>query len=274
MRLSGAARFAIAARSPDEVLDLEELAIGVAAMGNPTLDFAAVSASLDALAAQIIDDVSPASPPDLLASQLASAIGGKLDFHGDASVFDDPGSSFLDVVLERRRGLPILVSVVWMLLGQRMGVPIAGVGYPGHFIACIDRPGARVYVDPFHRGNPLEARDLMERLPSIPRGVQASDAARRFLEPTPTRAVITRMLTNVKNLWIDRDEHANALQAVDRILLIGGEQSSEIRDRALLLLHLQRPAEAARDLRRYLTIDPEAADRDVVQQLLQRTEAT
>ena len=170
-------------------------------------------------------------------------------------------------VLERRRGMPILLSVVWMLLGKRLGVPIHGIGYPGHFLACVDLPGARVYVDPFNGGEVREARALLERLPT-PGG--STDAARRMLEPLGTRLIITRMLTNLKNLWIDRGAHTEALAAVDRILLVNGEQAGEVRDRALLLLHLGRPGEAARDLRRYLKIEPLAPDRAVMQQLLER----
>lgn len=272
MRLSGAARFALAARAPDEVLDLEELVIGIATMGDPSLDYAAVSAQLDRLADEIRDDICPSDPPDRLASQLAGAIGGRLGFHGDAEVYATASSSFLNVVLDCRRGLPILLGVVWILLGKRLGVPIVGVGFPGHFMVCLDQPGARIYIDPFHRGVVREARDLMARLPG--RGHTDAERARRLLEPTTDRALLIRMLTNLKNFWIDADEHANALGAIDRILLVGGEQAPEVRDRALVLLHLHRPTEAARDLRRYLTIAPAAPDREVVEQLLQRTEST
>lgn len=266
MKRSAAVRFALAARAPDEVLDLEELVIGVAALGNPDLDFEAVRATLDGLAESIADVVSPSAPPDRLAAQLAAAIGGTLGFRGDRAVFAEPGGSFLDVVLERRTGLPILMAAVWMLLGRRLGVPIEGVGYPGHFLACIDRPGARVYVDPFHGGEVLDARDLLDRA-----AVASPDAARRLLEPTGVRPMVVRMLSNLKNLWIDRSDHASALAAVDRILLVGGESAPVVRDRALLLLHLHRASEAARDLRRYLALEPKAADRAVVEQLLLRT---
>ncbi|MSP54597.1 MAG: tetratricopeptide repeat protein [Myxococcales bacterium] len=271
MKLSAAARFALAARAPDEVLDLEELVIGIAAMGEPSIDYAAVSAQLDRLADEIRDDIRPSDPPDRVASQLAAAIGGRLGFHGDADVYATANSSFLDVVVAARRGLPILLGVVWILLGKRLGVPIVGVGFPGHFMVCLDQPGARIYIDPFHRGVVREARDLMARLPG--RGTDA-ESARRVLDPTTERALLTRMLTNLKNFWIEADDHTRALAAIDRILLVGGEQAAEVRDRALVLLHLRRPTEAARDLRRYLKIAPGATDREVVEELLQRTEST
>lgn len=271
MKLSGAARFALAARSPDEVLDLEELAIGIATMGKPALDYDAVSRELDRLADAIRDDIRPSDPPDRVAAQLAAAIGSRLGFHGDAEVYATADSSFLDVVIETRRGLPILLGVVWILLGKRLGVPIVGVGFPGHFMVCLDRPGARIFLDPFHRGVVREARDLMDRLPG--RGRADADSARRLLEPTTDRALLTRMLTNLKNFWIDADDHLLALGAIDRILLVGGEQPPEVRDRALVLLHLLRPAEAARDLRRYLVLAPTAPDREVVEQLIERAES-
>ena len=267
MKLSGAVRFAFAARAPDEVLDLEELTIGVACLGDAKLDFAAVSAELDRLADEVRDQVSLSAPPDRLAAQLASAFGGTLGFRGDPGAYSDPALSYLNVVLERRRGMPILLSVVWMLLGKRLGVPIHGIGYPGHFLVCVDLPGARVYVDPFNGGEVREARALLERLPT-PRG--STDTARRMMEPVGVRLIIARMLTNLKNLWIDQGAHAEALAAVDRILLVTGENANEVRERALLLLHLARPAEAARDLRRYLVLEPLAADRAMMEQLLER----
>ncbi len=270
MKLSSAARFALAATAPDEVLDLEALAIGVASLGNPDLDSAAVSAELDRLAEQVRDDVTPSAAPDRLAAQLGSALGGTLGFHGDPAVYARAESSFLDDVLRTRRGLPIALGVVWMLIGERIGVPLVGIGFPGHFLVGLDRPGARMYLDPFHRGRVRDARELMERLPSVRPG--DADAARRALEPTPTRPLILRMLTNLKNFWIDEDDHEHALAAIDRMLLVGREQSGVVRDRALLLLHLRRPTEAARDLRRYLVLEPSAPDRDVVEQLLARAE--
>ncbi len=262
MKHSPVTEFALLARAPDEALDLERLVVSVARIGTPTLDSAAVAATLDRLAEQIADDVRPSDPPDRLAEALARAIGGTLAFRGSADTFGGPEGSYLDRVLERRTGLPILLAIVWMLLGRRLGVPIVGIGYPGHFLACLDLPGARIYVDPFAGGEPREAADLLARLPG--------GGGRGVLDPSPTRAIVLRVLTNLKHLWIGAADLDRALGAVDRILLLAGESPAELRDRGLLALKLERVAEARRDLERYLVIAAGASDRGDVQKVLAR----
>lgn len=262
MRHSPATEFALLARAPDEALDLERLVISVARMGASSLDASTVSATLDRLAAQIADDISPSGPPDKLAAALATAIGGRLGFRGGPEVFGGAEGSYVDQVLDRRTGLPILLTIVWMLLGRRLGVPIVGIGYPGHFLAALDLPGVRLYVDPFAGGQPCEAADLLGRLPP--------DAGRRFLDPSPPRAIVTRVLVNLKHLWIGASDHERALGAVDRILLLSGEVPSELRDRGLLALRLGRTTEAQRDLGRYLVVATGAPDRADVESVLAR----
>lgn len=262
MRHSPLTELALLARVPDEALDLERLVLAVARTGTPELDAAAVSAELDRLAERVADEVSPSSPPDRLASGLARAIGGTLGFRGDPGVFAGPEGSYLDRVIERRTGLPILLAIVWMRLGARIGVPISGIGYPGHFLARLDLPGAPIYVDPFAGGALVDAADLLARLPP--------GAPRTLLDPSPTRAIVHRVLTNLKHLHVDRGEHDLALGVVDRLLLVSGEIPVEVRDRGLLLLRLGRRPEGVRDLERYLALAPEAADRAAVESVLAR----
>ncbi len=262
MNLSAMTRFALLARSPDEALDLEAVAVGVARAVDPTADERAVAATLDAMAAEVEDQVHPSTPPDRLAASIARAFGGTLRLRGAPEVFVEPSASALPWVLERRSGLPILLGVVWILLGRRLGVPIAGVSYPGRFLVCLDAPGARIYLDPFSGGDVLEAADLVARL----RDTNADTG--RALSPCDTRAIGVRMLTNLHHLWLDRGDVEAALGALDRMLLLGGETPERLRDRGLLAAHLRRGPEAARDLRRYLALAPNARDRAVVEQVL------
>jgi len=247
------------------VLDLESLCVAIARMGRPELDPGEVGGTLDSMAARVGDHLAVDAPPDRLAMRLAGLVGGELDFHGDPEAPVGPADSYIDQVLVRRRGLPILLSVVWILLGRRLGLPIAGVNYPGHFLVCLDAPGARIYLDPYSGGRARDAAQLMGRL-----GPEARE--RGLLEPCGVRPIVTRILVNLKNQWLDAGAYAEALGAVDRILLIGGEVPGELRDRGLVCLHLNRPGDAARDFRRYLTLRPEAEDRSVIEALLGRIE--
>lgn len=255
--------FALLARRPDEVLDLEDLCLAIARMGSSTLDTRHVSYELDLLAERIGDRVSPGSAPDRLASQLAAGLHGTLGFHGTAEVFATAEGSYLPSVLERRTGLPILLGAVWILIGRRLGVRVDGVGFPGRFLVSVaDTHGIRVWVDPFGGGAQVPVEGLIAALPP---GV-----SRDVLEPASPRAIGVRVLTNLKHRWLDDGEHERALAAVDRILLLGGERPAELRDRGLLAAHVNRPSEARRDLRRYLVISPNASDRASVEALLAR----
>ncbi|MFZ5481490.1 MAG: SirB1 family protein [Myxococcota bacterium] len=261
--LSPVTEFALLARVPDDSLDLERIAVSIARMGTPGLDPAAVSAALDHLAASVADLVDPCGPPDRLAGQMAHAFGRRLGFRGSQDAYRHADGSFLHRVIESRTGLPILLGVVWILLGRRLGAPVAGVNYPGHFLTCIEAPGARIYCDPFLGGEMADVRELVARLPP--------GTDRRALEPAGVRPIAVRMLTNLKHLWVDQKDLALALGAVDRILLLAGEVPQEVRDRGLLAAHLGRGDEARRDLERYLQIAPDAGDRGEVERILEET---
>lgn len=261
--LSAITEFALAARAHDDALDLEQLAVGVARIGNPALERQGVRVALDQLAASIQERIDPGQAPDRLAAAFSRAMVHELGFTGDPELARDPRSSYIDVVLQRRTGLPILLSVVWILVGERLGVPLQGVNYPGHFLVCLDAPGARIYLDPFNRGALREPSELLGRV-----GARVNE--RRLLEPCGVRPLVTRMLANLKNLWVDAGDYESALAVVDRMLLISGDAPGELRDRGLLCLHLDRPLEARREFQRYLKLLPDAEDRPVIEALVAR----
>lgn len=262
MRHSPLTELALLARAPDEALDLERLVVAIARTARPALEHAAVAAELDRIAERVADTVTPSGPPDRVAAGIARVLGVDLGFHGTPAAYDSADGSYIDRVLETRTGLPILLTIVWILVGRRIGLEVRGIGYPGHFLARLELPGAPIYVDPFEGGVQMDVADLLDRLPA---GV-----GRTVLDPSPTRAIVTRVLTNLKHLHLEQRDHAAALGTVDRLLLVAGEVASEVRDRGLLLLHLERPSEAKRDLTRYLTLAPSASDRHHVEAVLAR----
>ncbi len=264
-QLSALTEFALLARTPDEALDLEAVASAIARMGRDAVRAEAVGADLDTLADRIADEVPLGGAPDRVAAQLARAIHGTLGFHGDPAAFRAPEGSYLDAVIARRTGLPILLGVVWILLGRRLGVQVDGVNYPGRFYVSVGEPRGpvRVWVDPFAGGRQLPVEDLLRGLPP--------GAPRDVLGPAPVRTIAARMLTNLKHLWLDRAELEPALAATDRILLLVGERPQELRDRGVLAIHLGRRAEGERDLRRYLERVSDAPDRDAIRSLLRET---
>ena len=260
MRHSPLTEFALLASRPDEALDLESLCLSISRMRDPDLDEQAVRRGLDEIAESLADEALPSLPPDRLAAALQAGLGHRLGFHGEPSDYALPESSMLDQVIGQRRGLPILLSVVWVLVGQRLRLPIRGVAYPGHFLVCLDTPGARIFLDPFAGGERREGRLLLEE----------AGGRREALVPVTTRTILLRILTNLKHLAFSQERWQLGVDVMDRLLLVAQDAPIELRDRGLFFLGQGRIREAAGDFRRDLKREPGAPDRPELEELIRR----
>jgi regulator of sirC expression with transglutaminase-like and TPR domain len=215
-------RFAELVRGPEERCRLDVGALLIAAHARRDLD---VDAELDRL-----DEFAAGCPkPDL--ESLTAHLFSDLRFRGDTHDYNNPRNSLLDVVLERRLGIPITLSLVTLEVGRRVGVPLQGVGMPGHFLVR-DALDDDVFVDPFHRVQLDRAgcEALFTRL--------HGDKARfdpRFLEPVGPRAVMARMLTNLQRSFVGTGDRAGALWAQCLRVLVPGATVSDRRQLAAML---------------------------------------
>ena len=173
-------RFVAVVQQPDDEIALDEAALLIAAHDHP-VDVGEQLRALDALATEIGDVDAPA-----LAYELFVARG----FAGNMVDYGDPRNSYLDVVLERRLGLPITLSVLMIEIGRRLGLTLRGVGMPGHFLVGTNRS----YIDPFHQGALLTADDARALYERTHPGAPYLDA---YLDPVGPRAVLARMLANL-----------------------------------------------------------------------------
>ncbi len=205
-------------------LDLAALAI--AKLGNSELDYEPSLARLDALAAKVSQRIDRGA-----AEALTSVLAGEEGFEGDRVVYGSPENSFLDQVLERRRGLPILLSVLYIEVGRRAGLQVTGVALPGHFIVLVEDS----LVDPFNKGQLLTREDC-QRI--VKRASPSFDFTDEMLVPPSARAIAARMLNNLKSSWLQQAETDAALSAVDMLLTLFPKHPSELRLRAGLLMEL------------------------------------
>lgn len=176
----------------DEPVRLDLHALAVAAAFHE-VDEASVLLELDRLADAVTQRGIPAEPI-AQAHLLATVLGEEAGFVGNSAEYDHPDNSMLDLVLERRTGLPILLSVVWVEVGRRAGIPVRGVGLPGHYVAAVFGGGDPVPVDPFRGGAPI-------------------DGLFGDLVPTPAPATVLRMLSNLVAAYERRGDLAPMLQA-------------------------------------------------------------
>ncbi len=264
-------RFAAQVAAPD--CDLARAALEIARIGHPHLDPAPTLAALDQLADEARRHLpAAASVPDA-ARAIARFLFQDGGFRGNAADYYDPRNSFLNDVLERRLGIPITLSLVAIEVGRRLGVPIEGIGFPGHFLVRAGGPEHAVVLDCFAGGEPLGDDDLLARLRSLADGHDGPDFAQvpaQFLEPTPAPDILARMLRNLLRIYLDRSEPAHALAAVDLLLVVTPRSVEDLRTRARLYEALECFSSAAADLRRYLALAPAADDATEVRKRLGR----
>ncbi|MDR3387478.1 MAG: SirB1 family protein [Rudaea sp.] len=189
----------------------------------------------------------------------------ELGFSGDEQDYYDPRNSYLNDVLDRRLGNPISLAVVQIELAQRLGVPLEGVSFPGHFLVRLPLDEGVVVLDPFQKGRSLDAAELRRRARTHLDTHEIDDQRlARMLEPASHRAILTRILRNLKSVYAEREQWDKALRCSDRLLTLDMHQPTEYRDRGNYYRALGHLRAAREDLRRYLALVPQADDADAV----------
>ena len=265
-RLSVRERLVARLRDLDEPGALAEAALLIAAEEYPALDVAAWLARLDALGARARERVPPRGDADQTAAALTRLLVEDYGLRGNDADYYDPRNSFLNEVLERRLGIPLTLSLVYMDVGARAGVAVRGVGLPGHFVVRLERGETVRLLDPFNGGRPLDeanCRRLVERLGG---GRLRFEPA--HLRAVSARAILIRMLANLKGVYTALGDWRRARGAVDRILLLAPEAVGELRDRGLLSARLGEPVAAIGDWEAYLRRVPDAKDAATVRRHL------
>jgi regulator of sirC expression with transglutaminase-like and TPR domain len=224
--------FTEAVTGPENRLDLGRAALLIAAEEYPGLDILRYVAKLEAMAAAVRPDVTTTDDPLLKIEHLNSYLFEERGFRGNSEEYYDSRNSFLNDVLDRRLGIPITVSVVYMEVGRRVGMPLQGVGMPGHFIVKYAEPGWDIYIDPFNKGRVLSreaCEELIQQVYGEPVPFQDT-----FLATVTKKQILSRLLMNLKAIYIHTKDYLKALSVVERLLLIQPNAEREMQDRAAL----------------------------------------
>jgi regulator of sirC expression with transglutaminase-like and TPR domain len=251
------ARFAELMSKDEAAIWLDEAALAIAQGEYTQLDPSLYLRRLDEMAEQLRPRLSAEEAPARLVADVNAYLFGEQAFHGNGLDYYDPRNSYLSDVLDRRTGIPITLSLVYMELGRRVRLPIEGVGLPGHFVVRFSSGAEPVLVDPFNEGQVLSVEDCAKRVRLLyGTGVHFSP---ELLRPASKREIITRMLGNLKGSYLRRGDYARALRAVEWCLLADPTHSEDFREKGLLRAHLGDLRGAASDLERYLESAPEGA---------------
>ncbi len=264
--LDSRARARFAALIALDPVPLDEAVLAIAEEEYPGLDVEGLLLRLDRLGERVRARAPARDRAATTLSALRLVLVEEEGFRGNERDYHDPRNSFLNEVLERKVGIPITLSVVWMEVARRAGLRLDGVGFPGHFLVkYVSAGGTELFIDAFNKGEILSADECVARYRARTGG---RDLDRQYLEAVGPRQILARMLHNLRRIYLDRKDDVRAYWVLDRILMLTPGQLDSLRDRGLVTARLGGAAAATRDLESYLARAPTAEDADEVRGVL------
>ena len=263
-------QFETIVRQPDDKINLAEAALVIAADEYPDLDTARYLSVLNTMADQLRPRFDVSAPTIDQVSLLNDHVFGTLNFRGNRDVYYDPRNSYLNDVLDRRLGIPITLSVVYMEIGRRLGCPIFGVAMPGHFVVKWRTEDTLIFIDPFNEGqiigqfampmtmNTNEQRAMMARL--------------RWLESAGTKQILARMLANLHSIFIKTESYKRALPILEKILILQPNATEILREVGILAYRLKHYRRASDYLQEYIQREKNPDEASKMQAVLSQVE--
>lgn len=249
------------ARLEDESLPLLGTALLIARDEYPELDPARCEALLERHIAHLHGEIDAIAAWPLKMQVINRHLFEEVGYAGNHDEYYDPRNSYLNEVLERRLGNPISLALVQMEVARRLGVPLDGVSFPGHFLVRLPVDDGVLVMDPFNRGRPLDVDELRQRARPHMRGdAPDDDDLHRILHPASHRAILMRMLRNLHGVYSDAGDWERAVRCADRLLKFAPDNLDALRDRGIGYLELGHRHGALHDLGQYLQRSPDAND--------------
>jgi len=260
--------FRQAVDGPEDKIDLGRAALTIALTDYPNLDVLDYLARIDQLAGEVASRLD--SEADIYRSMAALnyVLFKQHGFHGNRKDYFDPKNSFLNEVIERKTGIPITLSVLYMEVAQRVGLALDGVGFPGHFLVKCVGDGEEIVIDPFDGGEIKSRADIDKMLFNLYGGKVAFHSD--LLAPSTKRDILKRMLANLKAIYINENDLVKSLSVLDRVLILDPASAEDARDRGVVYLRLECYAQAREDFETYLRLRPDADDAILVREQLVR----
>jgi regulator of sirC expression with transglutaminase-like and TPR domain len=252
----------------DSQIDLAKASLFLAQEEYPELDPQKYINILDCMGEEVQKRLTRSPYPLTTIKTINQYLFEKIGFQGNTNDYYDPCNSFLNDVIDRKTGIPITLSVVYLEIAKRINFPMVGIGMPGHFLIRPDFEEAGIFVDVFNRGEILFEQDCEERLAQVYQ--QPVNLEAHFLAPVSNRQILTRMLANLKFIYLNQQELLKAIAVVERILLLVPDHPRELRDKGLLHYQLGEWQQASDDLNLYLSEFPDAEDVNTIRNLLEK----
>ncbi len=245
---------------------LDRAALEIATIQFPDLEIEPSLAHLNELASQLGDRIRNFNDGRDFVEAAQRYLFNELGFHGNEDDYFDPLNSCLNQVLERRTGIPVTLSVMYMEIARRLAMPVFGIGLPRHFVIQFDDGNYATYIDPYHGGRTITPRECF-----MLAGAKVADPT--LLRRVSKKDIIRRMIQNLQSGYLKRNDWPRAAKTLDLLVLAAPNASHEmaaaLKLRGLLFVELKRFQDARRDFEKYLQIEPQAADRaEIEKQIL------
>ncbi len=262
------------AHTPDHEMSIGHLLEGALAIAweeYPRMDLGHYRGMFDRMVADLQPRLAEIHYPMRMVQEINQYLFVEQNFSGNDHDYYDPRNSFITDVLDRRLGIPLSLSIIYMVIGDRLGFAIEGISFPGHFIVRPQHPDLEIFIDPYHKGEILFPEDCANKLTQL--YGHAVPLQGEYLQPVGIRRILDRLLTNLKLIYLRRQEPVKALAAIERSLMLNPDVPTQWRDRGLICYQLDRYTEARIDLESYLQHSPYAEDSQIIIQLLNEMSA-
>jgi regulator of sirC expression with transglutaminase-like and TPR domain len=243
-------------------IDLGRAALTMAAADYPDLDIDVYLARIDQLAADAQARLGVGADVYRTITVLNDVLFRQHGFRGNRENYFDPRNSFLNEVLDRRTGIPISLSVLYMEVAQKVALPLQGVGFPGHFLVKYAGVNEEIVIDPFNQGEIRSRQHLQTMLHRLYSSKISFEP--KFLAAVTKKQILRRMLNNLELIYLRENELTKGLSIVERLLVLDPTSAEDIRDRGIIYSRLECFKQALEDLQRYLSLAPQAEDADAI----------
>lgn len=266
--------FAQVVAGDDAGIDLAHASLMIAQDAYPGLDVERYLGDIERMAMRLRGRMPQTSAVEERVAALNEFLFEDLGYRGNTADYYDPRNSYLNDVMDRRTGIPISLSVLYLAIGRRVGLPLEGVSFPGHFLVRLRLRAGVLILDPFAGGAPLSESELRQRLqrvipPAVTDNLPVSDLPLdQFVEAATNRQILARMLRNLKAIYQERHQPERMLEVLNRMLLVAPDSTAELRERGLVYQRLECYRAALKDLSDYVEREPDAPDLDEVRSRL------
>jgi regulator of sirC expression with transglutaminase-like and TPR domain len=268
--MAGSDLFAELMARDEAEIDLARACLLISQDAYPGLDVEGYLGEIERHAARLRGRLPQARDAEERVVALNQFLFDELGFSGNADHYYDPRNSYLNEVLDRRTGIPLTLSVLYLEVGRRIGLALEGVSFPGHFLVRLPMRGSMLVLDPFSGGEPQSEADLRARLRRvIPDGATGPVPVEelpldQFLEPAGKRQILARLLRNLKGIYREADKPERLLAVLNRMLTVAPEAHGDLRERGMVYQRLECYRAALKDLSDYAEREPDAPDIDEV----------